>query len=260
VFFGIPQQTPLDLRFRLFGIPIRVHPMHWLFSAVLGWGWYADGGKDLIYLPCWLLAVFVSVLIHELGHVLMGRLFGSDGHILLWSFGGLAIGASDLRQRWQRILVSLAGPAIQFVLLGIVFPVGLFLVPLVPEAWRDVLATVWLMFVIINLIWPIFNLLPIWPLDGGKVSREVLEGGLGHKGVLASLWVSIGLSGLLALYVLYNTYTFDPHHTPFPNITQYFRGYWNALFFALFAVSSFQTLQQENNRRNRWNDELPWER
>jgi Zn-dependent protease len=258
VFAGIPSETPLDLRFGLFGVPVRVHPMHWLFSALLGWPWYASGGSDLLYLPLWLFAVFVSVLVHEMGHVFMGRLFGSNGRILLWSFGGLAIGASDLESRWQRILVAMAGPAIQFVLLGIVYVAG-YLLQRAPDRWQQQLATLWLMFFVINLVWPVFNLLPVWPLDGGKVCREILEGSLGQLGVVASLWVSLLLSGALAVFVLYNTYYHDPRHELIPHVSRWLRGLWTAIFFAMFAVSSYQTLQAERSR-SRWDDELPWER
>ena len=68
------------------------------------------------YLVLWIICVFVSILIHEMGHVLMGRLFGAEGHIVLYSFGGLAIGSKRLADRWQRIAVSFAGPLAQFIL------------------------------------------------------------------------------------------------------------------------------------------------
>ena len=62
----------------------------------------------------WIACVFLSILLHEFGHVWAGRGFGSDASIVLYSFGGLAVGASDQRLRWQRIIVYLAGPGIQF--------------------------------------------------------------------------------------------------------------------------------------------------
>src|SRR5207302_5403914 len=65
--------------------------------------------RSVSYLLIWIACTFVSILIHELGHVFMGRLFGSHGHIVLYSFGGLAIGSSALRSRWQRIAVYFAG-------------------------------------------------------------------------------------------------------------------------------------------------------
>jgi len=279
VFSGIPSETPLDLRFWLFGIHVRVHPLHWVIAAILGWDLTRG---NLLYLALWVVCVFVSVLIHEVGHVLTGRLFGSDGRIILFSFGGVAIGASDLRERWQRILVYAAGPSIQLVLLGVVLASAYFCTPFTPikgQAFLHDLRDLWghLLFVafhltkarslvdalfgilfLINLFWPIFNLLPIWPLDGGKIAREILEGALGHRGVIASLWLSIILAGCLAVQVLLNNY--GPDRELIPYVSRWVGdSMFNALFFALFCISGFQALQAERSR-SRWDEELPWER
>jgi Zn-dependent protease len=249
--FGIPQPTQFDLHWRMFGIDVRVHPFFWLFSAVLGWGFARSYG--LPFLLLWVLCVFVSVLIHELGHVLVGRLFGSAGHIVLYSFGGLAIGASSLRQRWQRVLVLFAGPFAQFIILGFVLVAPFVLPPKMEDdgGRTTPLQAVLEMLFLINLFWPILNLLPIFPLDGGQISREVLEGVLGHRGVLIALSVSVGLSGLLAVQMVW----------PFLPIPFGGGQIYMAIFFALMAVSSYQLLQVEMNRQpTRYEDDrLPWE-
>ena len=64
------------------------------------------------YLLIWIGCVFGSILIHEMGHVFMGQVFGAQGTIVLYSLGGLAIGSSNLPSRWQRIAVSFAGPGL----------------------------------------------------------------------------------------------------------------------------------------------------
>jgi stage IV sporulation protein FB len=259
VFFGIPAETPFDLRFSLFGVRVRVHPMHWVISAVLGWDYCAKiGGNLLFYVALWVVCVFLSVLLHEMGHVLVGRLFGSDGHIVLFSFGGVAIGSSDLRKGWQRILVYFAGPAFQFVLFGLLYFSASPLIQRTPMDWRGPLAHAFRMLLLINWLWPIFNLFPIWPLDGGRICREVLEAPLGHKGVIASLWVSIIVSGALALLALAKSY--GPRQEIIAYVSEYIPGgMWMAIFFALFCVASVQAFQYERSR-NRWDDELPWER
>jgi Zn-dependent protease len=130
--------------------------------------------------------------------------------------------------------------------------------PLVSDGWRHPLSRIVFMLFIVNLFWPILNLLPIWPLDGGRICREVLEAPFGHKGILASLAISILVSACLAIQVLLNAY--GPRHELIPYVSRWVgTSMWNALFFALFAVSSFQALQAEQSR-NRWDDELPWER
>jgi stage IV sporulation protein FB len=192
-----PGTTPYDLRFRLFGTSVRVHPLFWLFSAILGWDFLNYG---FIYLGLWVASCFVSILLHEFGHVWAGRAFGSHGSIVLYAMGGLAIGASDLHDRWKRIVVYLAGPFIQ--LLFIYLPVWLWFRSLgvggLHELRIQVLVTA-LILMDINLYWPLLNLLPIWPLDGGKVSRECCTALSPAAGLKTSLGISIAFAGLLAV-------------------------------------------------------------
>src|SRR5882724_4686339 len=95
-----PGQTNYDLRFRLFGTPVRVHPFFWLLAAILGWD-LVNLPDGFLFLFIWVICCFLSILLHEFGHVWMGRAFGAhDSYIVLYSFGGLAVGSNDLRQRW----------------------------------------------------------------------------------------------------------------------------------------------------------------
>src|SRR5262245_16399907 len=110
-----PQPTEWDLKWTMFGIPVRVHPMFWLVGLLLGRGALQDGA---IYLVAVVACFFISILIHELGHVFMGMKFGADGHIVLYGLGGLAIGSNRLDKAWQRIAVGLAGPGAGFLFLA----------------------------------------------------------------------------------------------------------------------------------------------
>lgn len=250
------EPTQLDLSWRMFGIPVRVSPWFWLTAAFLGWSSLDDGFDHLLV---WIACVFVSILLHEMGHVLVGRLFGSDGHILLCGFGGLAFGSNDLPRRWQRIAVSLAGPGIQFVLLGAVYLVGMqYVASHLSRVSRDDL--VWealrsLFF--INLFWPLLNLLPIWPLDGGQVSRELCEQVSPRNGVWFSLGISFLVSAVLALNALASMWLKRPL-LPWFGVGSFF----TVFFFALFAAQSWTGLQEIQARGPRWDDEddhLPWE-
>jgi Zn-dependent protease len=249
VFLLEPAPTPFDLRWRMFGIDVRVHPFFWLVAALLGWPFLRAGfGLVLVWIGC----VFVSVLIHELGHVFAGRVFGADGHIVLYSFGGLAIGSSDLRRRWQRVLVYFAGPLAGFLLFGVVVA-ALFLlraVELPPLVRAAISFLIW-----INLGWGILNLLPIWPLDGGRISRDLLEWLTPERGAAVALGISGTLAGLLAVNALMATYG----RPLIPWIP--FDGLYVAIMFGLLAISSFQMMQMENAARaRREDDRLPWER
>src|SRR5260370_39885036 len=114
--FGTVAPTPYDLRFSLFGIPVRVHPFFWLVSLIMGWPLHEP---KLILI--WVACVFVSILVHELGHALTAKYFGWPPHIGLYSFGGYA----SYQPTWghstaRTILVLIAGPGAGFVLFGLV--------------------------------------------------------------------------------------------------------------------------------------------
>src|SRR5437763_3383965 len=136
-----PPRTPWDVNFDLLGFPVRIHPLFWLVGGLLGLS--ATGEQDKgIQLLVWFFALFVSILVHELGHALTIRRFGREAHIVLYSMGGLAIegrpqggfgspwslGSFESYTQWQprqrtpleQILISAAGPGIQFALLGVI--------------------------------------------------------------------------------------------------------------------------------------------
>jgi stage IV sporulation protein FB len=244
--FFEPAPTPWDLKWRMLGTSVRVHPFFWLVTAVLGWSAYADpkAGGSLRDLGLWIACVFVSILLHEFGHIWMGRLFGRRGHIVLYSFGGLAIGSSDLPSRWQRIAVSLAGPGIQFALYGVLWAAG----PHDRAGERGLLLSGWygtayLQLLRINWYWPLLNLLPIWPLDGGRVSRDLLEWISPRRGFSVALWLSVLIAAGLAVYFFHEV------------------QYYTAFMFAWLAFGSFQAAQQLRigDREDTWQQRAPWE-
>lgn len=250
-----PEQTGLDLRWRMFGVDVRVHPFFWVFSAVLGWDWFNQG---LSYLLMWIVCFFVSILLHEFGHVFMGRAFGSHGHIVLYGFGGLAIGSNNLSRRWQRIAVLLAGPGIQLVLWALVKYGGWALLvkiaPHLEEGRLLLLLAGWEMLVLMNLAWAVLNLLPIWPLDGGQITREVCEAVQGRRGMTTALTISIVVSGTLAIGLLMQKNHMLTLPAWFP-----VGGYYTIILFALLCVGSVQALQAERERY-RGDDDWPWQR
>jgi Zn-dependent protease len=242
--------TPYDLRFRLFGTPIRVHPFFWLFAAVIGWSHAYEG---LIFLVIWVACVFVSILLHEFGHVLVGRLFGVRSHIVLQGMCGLAIPDHQPYSRWKRIAISLGGPGIQLAFWGLL-ELGLLGVPrtaiveLSEYFWSAISDLLW-----INLIWPLFNLLPIWPLDGGQVSRELFTWRARYNGLRYSLVLSIAFAAVIAVHsalVAMKAPIFI-HWLPFG-------GWWSAMLFGLLAYESYVLLQYENAGRGGWNRNQNW--
>jgi Zn-dependent protease len=248
-----PGRTQLDVQWRMFGVSVRVTLWFWLVTVILGWSW-TEQEHGFRYLLLWVACVFVSILVHELGHVFMGRLFGSDGHIVLWGLGGLAVGSSAVPRRWQRILVYLAGPAAQFVIYGLI---EAYLTYTPRASLRELPFYVLVALVqlrMINLYWPLLNLLPIWPLDGGQTSREIFDWLMPRGGIRASLILSIAVAGLIAINSFFST----DDHSLIPYL--YTGGRYTALLFLLLALNNFQDLQTLPSRPGSWHEErAPWE-
>lgn len=277
-----PNETPYDLRFRLFGVPVRVHPMFWLLTAVLGWSWMPLG---IEYVLAWVACMFISVLVHEFGHIFMGMVFGRRGYIVLYSFGGLAVGSNALGDWWKRVLVSFAGPLAGFVFLAVLmlglslaapgyfyfylkFIADWFFVPVhftgmiaIEQRWNRLAEYTVLFLVMINLFLGLINLLPIWPLDGGQISRDLLVRASRDRGLQISLGISFLVAALFAVNALMEDRMGQALISWLPA-----GGMWMAIMFALLAVQSFMLLQQVSSgayydHRDPWGGQgRPWER
>lgn len=229
--FGNYQPSNFDLQFRIAGIPVRVTPMFWLGTAILGWPAMRDGPP---YLIMWALVCFVSILVHELGHALVARWLGC--HVIecaLYLMGGVAVYHPGPRHtQGKSILIALAGPGAGFILWGLM--VFVIMVPLLtfandrldPNMARliDFGVEQWLF---INLIWGLVNLLPVLPLDGGRVCLGVCESLNRYGGERTALRISVGVAGLVAFYF------FSVHRT-----------YAGVLFLSL-AINNWQSLQRD---------------
>ena len=205
MFLAAPQPTPVDLQFSLFGIPVRVSGWFWVGAALLGWGIclsFARGDQRqlLQYLVIWMAAVLLSLLVHEMGHALAYRWFGQSAHVVLYHLGGLAIPDAWSRgahRPWQRLIISAAGPLAQLALAAAivaVLKVGGYAVPFpVPSVGaalglyegadigsRFLFALVYFLLQV-NIFWPLLNLVPVPPLDGGRIAVSLLPHHLAWK-------------------------------------------------------------------------------
>ncbi|QDT01184.1 M50 family metallopeptidase [Adhaeretor mobilis] len=225
-----PPRTQGDLHFRLFDFPVRVHPFFWLVAVFLGLD--MKNGTPPVQIIIWIVAMLVSILVHELGHAFLQRRYGGRPRIVLHGFGGLAISEGEERSPKSQIEISLAGPCAGFLLAAATFllvrlsghaigwqsgrefnfeKAGLseaFSFPLLlgsfywePYAGK---AANYLVsyFMQINILWGLMNLLPLYPLDGGQVARELLTVNQPQRGILLSLQLSMAVGGLMALYGL----------------------------------------------------------
>lgn len=189
--------------FRLFGIDVFLH-WSWLLIAV-----YQISRMKGYSTPVWAvleyLALFAIVLTHEFGHALACRQVGGQANlILLWPFGGVAYVSPPQRPGatlWSIAAGPLVNVALVPVLTGLLWlSRSLGWPDTTPDA-HSFLKMIWL----INLVLLVFNILPVYPLDGGQILRSVLwyPLGRGRSLMVASIVGFVGLAGLLIFAFLY---------------------------------------------------------
>jgi Zn-dependent protease len=172
---------------RVAGIDLYLHPTFLLLLLFLG---VFDRGT--LGLPV-TLATFGCVVLHELGHALMARRYGIETEdITLYPIGGVARLARMPRSPGAELLIALAGPAVNVALaMGLA---GLLLLGLLdPETTIGLFA---LNLLQINVVLAVFNMIPAFPMDGGRVLRALLSGWLGR---LRATEVAAGIGRALAV-------------------------------------------------------------
>ncbi len=261
-----PPESPYDIRFELFGFPIRVAWTFWIGAIVFGYalvdgidrmlGMESPGRFPLLLL--WGVCVLVSILIHELGHAFAFRMYGIESSVILYHFGGLAVPRSTFSSTrgfsptnlgaTQDLWIAAAGPLAQIasaiLLVGLFkwfgyqviafafMPAGLGRIPGVLEGEPIDSAGLFALvtfYTFPSVLWALLNLIPVWPLDGGRIMRSVvsLVGGRTEQ----SLWISLIAAGLMAMYGF--------------RTGSYFLG----ILFLSLAISNFQLLQMHGGWR-----------
>ena len=162
--------------FRVFGIQLAIHGSFLLLLAYYGYdGWTLGGLPGVIWSLTLIVLFFVCVVLHELGHSLTARRYGVNvPRILLMPIGGMAEFDRIPRKPSQELLITVAGPAVNFGLAAILLPLawrGIFGDADVPEFS---LTNLVIQLVGANLFMGTFNLLPVFPMDGGRIFRALL--------------------------------------------------------------------------------------
>lgn len=205
----------------IFGIPVH---LHWTLLFVVAWVIY-DG-----YLPDygfrwerigWISGVigllFSFVFIHELGHALSARYFGKPTQkILLFPLGGGAYIPEHPKEKWQEILVYAGGPLANLGLALLALPAFFF----VQEGWlllryyfvpnsNVILSASWweellCLTVAVNVVLAVLNLLPAYPLDGGRILQALLRGPLGERRATVIVSVLGVIAGIGFIFLAWN--------------------------------------------------------
>jgi len=174
--------SPWSIRIaRLAGIPIRIHLTFFLLLLWFG-KVSSDQGQGFLDGVVLMLLLFGCVVLHELGHALTARRYGVETReIVLYPFGGVAR-MDRIPPGKAELLIALAGPAVNLVLAALL---GLALVGLsgdTPDAPLAIVTegTIVWQLLYVNLSLFVFNLIPAFPMDGGRVLRAALAIGLGE--------------------------------------------------------------------------------
>jgi len=195
---------------RLAGIDIFVH---FTFLLLLGWIGFAgftstgDVGAAMasVALVC---AVFVIIVLHELGHAMAARYYGIPTRdITLLPIGGVARLERMPEKPVQELVVALAGPAVNVVLAGVFFVIALVQDLSPPESVLTFGDGIVLQLLLVNVWLVLFNMLPAFPMDGGRVLRSLLAMRLGPTRatevaatVGRGMAIVFALAGLLSLF------------------------------------------------------------
>lgn len=202
--------------FRIASIP--VHVTVWFALVLALFAMHEDtllGGLIVV------LAVALSILVHELGHGLVARRYRLHPSITLHGFGGLC--SHRPARSWRHdLLIILAGPGAGFLLGGAMLALKLLLDGVVPAWYVEYPAVYQLVTVLMwfNLFWSAVNLAPMWPLDGGQAFRLIarrkmppadahrlthyLGIGLGALGVLLALGYRWYFAAVIAGFIVYD--------------------------------------------------------
>ncbi len=203
------------------GIPIRVHITFLLivlWAAYIGLmgsnvGWL----RGALFMVVFTLLLFLCVVLHELGHSLVAQLFGVKVHdITLWPIGGIARLSKMPERPYQEFLITAAGPAVNiFLALGLIILAVVWITPagiirLISSPWE--LQTLFssmsgqtlvLLLAANNALLAVFNLVPAFPMDGGRLLRSLLAVALPYRSATrVASFVGQALAVLMGLVAL----------------------------------------------------------
>jgi Zn-dependent protease/CBS domain-containing protein len=193
---------------RILGIPVRVH---WTFVALVAFigfaGFVAGGPVKAVWSMLFIIALFACVVLHELSHSIVARSYGVKVEsITLLPIGGVAAMQEMPRKPHEEAFMAIAGPVMSLAIAGLLYLVMRLTGYEGPVAYGE---EPWLkMLMVTNVIIAGFNLLPAFPMDGGRVLRAVLAHYMDHveaTNIAVSLGqgvaVVMGLAGIFLLHM-----------------------------------------------------------
>jgi Zn-dependent protease len=200
------------------GIPIRVHITFFVILLLGGYQWASLTGTitGAVFGVALMILLFVCVTLHELGHSLVARAFGIPvREIVLLPLGGVARMSKNPEKPTHELLIAIAGPAVNVIIIVLLLvPVGLTVAPslltnhgLLPADFENTpslsTALLWLLAANVSLV--VFNLIPAFPLDGGRILRALLAMFMGYpKATRVAVATGQFIALILGLYGVLN--------------------------------------------------------
>ena len=165
------------------GTAVRVHITFLLFLVWIFAAEYASGGPDEAWTALlFMVLLFACVLAHEFGHIFTARAFGvATPDVTLLPIGGVARLERIPEDPRQELLIAIAGPAVNVVIgFGLVLIAGAHLDPRALTGVDNAHISMVDRLAIVNLFLAVFNMIPAFPMDGGRVLRALLAIRMGH--------------------------------------------------------------------------------
>jgi Zn-dependent protease len=163
------------------GTAVRIHVTFVLFLLWIGFSAYQRGGvvaaRDSVL---FISAIFACVILHEFGHILTGRRFGiSASEVTLLPIGGVANIDKMPDQPYQELLIALAGPAVNLVIAALLFLGADIVGPINIAELDNPHISLVQRLAVVNVFLAVFNMIPAFPMDGGRVLRAAAAMWLG---------------------------------------------------------------------------------
>lgn len=190
---------------RVMGIRIAIHVSFFLIVAWIAWlGWAYGGAVASVWAVGLIALLFLCVVLHELGHSAVALHYGiAVEHITLLPIGGVAGMKAMPEEPHKELFIAVAGPLVNVVILALLIPLNGFPAwidaPIVPQTVPELVDAI----IRANMILVLFNLIPAFPMDGGRILRALLAmcisygaatawaAGIGR--VMAAVFVLVGL-------------------------------------------------------------------
>jgi stage IV sporulation protein FB len=192
---------------RVAGTVVRVHLTFLLFLAWIFAGSYAANGAAAAWNALvFMVLLFLCVLLHEFGHIFTARAFGvTTPYVTLLPIGGVAQLERIPEEPWEEFLIAIAGPLVNVAItLVLVFIAGAHLQSSAAVAVDNMRISMLDRLAAVNLFLAVFNLIPAFPMDGGRVLRAGLASKFGYvRATEIAAWIgqfvafALGFIGLL---------------------------------------------------------------